>query len=508
MIRGSHDSGKTLAGIATALYRMQRQGVQYTWVVSSAISIRNNWNIVLEHYSLPHRLIDHLADLDAARPGEFLLITLNKLTTYQRPIRKWVRRYRASVQLIFDESDAMSDDTSLTCKTVLACFRRCRYKLLTTGTSIRNNICEFAPQLELLYNNSMLMLSESPVVYHRKDDEMQDQPNEYFGKPIPPYRKGYRLFSASHLPKKITVFGMERGTQDIYNADALTELLDKTVITRTFAEVTGKQLERLHQVPLYFSPDEKEVYQLAMKEFHALWHRYYKTTGSSRKDSMMKLVQQIHLLLRISAAPDTMEKYEGDTPVKIITAVEMVASWPDEIVAIGVRHVTVLESYAKALRDYLPDRPLFIVTGSSTSLAQRRALHKQLHDSKNGILLCTQQSLPSSVDFEYVNKVIIPELHYNNASMSQFYFRFIRYTSTEPTDIYFLTYLGSLETNQMQMVLAKEKLTSFMKGQDTDLDEVYQRFGIEFDLFTYMMVKDYDKDGHLHLDWGQQTIAS
>jgi hypothetical protein len=49
----------------------------------------------------------------------------------------------------------------------------------------------------------------------------------------------------------------------------------------------------------------------------------------------------------------------------------------------------------------------------------------------DGILLCTQQSLPSSVNFEYVNKILIPEMHFNNSGMSQFYMRFIRYTSTE-----------------------------------------------------------------------------
>ena len=127
----------------------------------------------------------------------------------------------------------------------------------------------------------------------------------------------------------------------------------------------------------------------------------------------MKLIQQIMMLLRISAAPDTVAEYTGDTPVKIMTALEMVASWPDEIVAIGVRHKVVLDSYVKAFETYMPDRPLFVVTGSTTTFAKRRALRDKLRQSKNGILLCTQQSLPSSVNFEFVNKVLIPELHYS-----------------------------------------------------------------------------------------------
>ena len=186
---------------------------------------------------------------------------------------------------------------------------------------------------------------------------------------------------------------------------------------------------------------------------------------------------------------------------------EALARWPDEIVAIGVRHTTVLDRYAAAIREYLPDRPLFVVTGSTVTFAKRRALREVLRDSRNGILLCTQQSLPSSVNFEFVNKIIIPEMHYNNAGMSQFYMRFVRYTSTEKKDLYFPIYIGSLESNLMQMVLAKEKLTMFMKGQDADMDEIYAKFGVDYDLLSTLMTRETDDEGHLRIHWGEQKIA-
>ena len=172
-----------------------------------------------------------------------------------------------------------------------------------------------------------------------------------------------------------------------------------------------------------------------------------------------------------------------------------------------MRHKAVLDSYAEAIREYLPDRPLFIVTGSTTTFAKRRALRQTLRDSGNGILLCTQQSLSSSVNFEFVNKIIIPELHYNNSGMSQFYFRFIRYTSTEYKDVYFITYAGSIESNLMQMILVKEKLNLFMKGQDTNLDEIYERFDVDYDLLSLLMCREEDDKGRLRIRWGQQTIA-
>jgi len=106
-----------------------------------------------------------------------------------------------------------------------------------------------------------------------------------------------------------------------------------------------------------------------------------------------------------------------------------------------------------------------------------------------------------------VNKVVIPELHYNNAGMSQFYMRFIRYNSTEYKDIYFPIYLGSLESNLMQMVLAKEKLTQFMKGQNADLDEIYERFGVDYDLLSTLMTREKDEKGCLRIRWGEQQIA-
>ncbi len=509
LLQWEQGSGKTLAGIASGLYRMKKQNIHHTWVVSTAISIRNNWDVVLPNYGLSHIFIKQLSDLQKIQKGDFVLITLNKLSTYRRQIKRWVRMHNQKLHLIFDESDEMANPSSIRAKAVLDCFRRCRVKLLTTGTSTRNNISEFAPQLELLYNNSANMLSWSPKIYHydRSFDFMSSENNLYFGKPIPAYKEGYRLFSASHLPEKITVFGMGQRTQDIYNADALSEILGKTVITRTFPEIVGREIRRIHQVPLSFTNAEKDVYDLALKKFYEMQHNYFSSTGNSRKDSMMKLIQQITLLLRISAAPNTVLEYKGELPTKICRVVELVRQFKNEIVAIGVRHKIVLDAYKAALETTFPDRTIFAVTGETTSFAQRRKLRKTLKDSGNGILLCTQQSLPSSVNFEYVNKVIIPELHYNNAKMSQFYMRFVRYNSTEWKDIYFVTYGGSIESNLMQMVLAKEKINLFMKGQDTNLNEIYDRFGVDYDLMSMLMCREKDEDGNFHIRWGKQTIC-
>ena len=115
--------------------------------------------------------------------------------------------------------------------------------------------------------------------------------------------------------------------------------------------------------------------------------------------------------------------------------------------------------------------------------------------------------MPSSVNFEFVNKVIIPELHYNNSRMSQFYMRFIRFNSVDWKDIYFLTYAQSIKSNLMQMILAKEKLNLFMKGDETDMDDIYERFGVDYDLTSLLLYRDIDEDGRFSIRWGEQEIA-
>jgi N-6 DNA methylase family protein len=59
----------------------------------------------------------------------------------------------------------------------------------------------------------------------------------------------------------------------------------------------------------------------------------------------------------------------------------------------------------------------------------------------------------------------------------------------------------------MQMVLAKEKINLFMKGQNADLDEIYDRFGVDYDLLSLLMHREMDEKGVFHIRWGEQQIA-
>lgn len=261
-IQWEQGSGKTLAGIAIGKYRLEKKQVKNVFVVSTAIAIKNNWNDVLTQYGIDFCMIESLADIYNIKPGQFVIITLNMMCKYHKFIKRFVKSICQKAVLIFDESDNISNMYSKRTKAVLNAFRRLKYKTLMTGTSTRNNIAEIFPQLELLYNNSINMLSECPEIQERNKEnknELEWTENEYYMKPYPAYRKGHQLFTASHIPDKITVFGVSQFTQDIFNSDYLKQMINKTIITRTFEEITGKKLYEIKQVACKMGEEEKRL---------------------------------------------------------------------------------------------------------------------------------------------------------------------------------------------------------------------------------------------------------
>ena len=193
-------------------------------------------------------------------------------------------------------------------------------------------------------------------------------------------------------------------------------------------------------------------------------------------------------------------------PEKFKTVLSLLDEFSDERVAIGVRHILVVNAYAKEIRKAFPGRPVFVITGNETTLKQRKKIIKELKETTNGILISTQQSLSASMNIDFVNKCIIPELHWNNSSMSQYYFRFIRYTSTEFKQVYFVTYENSIESNLLKMILVKDKLNLFMKDQDLTDDELYERFGVDSNMLQNLMYKEKTEEGYV-IRWGNQKVS-
>lgn len=131
---------------------------------------------------------------------------------------------------------------------------------------------------------------------------------------------------------------------------------------------------------------------------------------------------------------------------------------------------------------------------------------EEMRNTPGSILISTQQAFKSSMNIDFVDTCILPELDWNDAKMSQYYFRFIRFTSKRKTKVHFITYENSLESNLLQLILNKERLNRFMKGQEGD-EEMNEKYGITFNLIDMLCTKEKSQSGRTIIAWDKQTIA-
>jgi len=505
-IQSSMGTGKTVMSIAYSLYRKANNFTKNTLVVAPSLALNGTWADNLDSYNIKYTMIRKRSDIDNIKEGDYILVTFNMICKYQKYIKKYLRKISNKYCLIVDESDSICNLTSKRTKATLSVCKKAKYKLLLSGTMTRNNIVEAYTQFNLLYGSSINFLSESQYIYKEDNEtkELKETLNENYMKPFPQYKKGLELFKQSYNPQKITVFGVGKNTQDIYNSDILKKLIDKTIITKTFEEVVGKKIYTIKQHVVKFNENEKQLYSKAINEFYSMKY-LFTSTGNPRKDRFLEIIQQINLLLNICNHPQSYKEYHSaETPNKYKKVLELVNSWKDEYVAIGCRTLKEIDNYTNLIKQNT-DRKLFIITGS-TSMNNRREIIKQLKESNNGILLSTQQSLSSSISINFVNKAICTSLSYNWATLSQYFFRFIRYNSTEFKEIHFITYGNSLESNLLSLIASKENLNQFMKSQNTDNNEMYEELGINFDLIGMLLTKDKDEDNRTYIRWGEQII--
>lgn len=507
LLQWQQGCGKTLAGIVVGLWRLQKTPVRNVVVVAPAIAIKTTWVDMLTVQKIPFVHVRSEKDMEGICPGQFVIVTYDILSRRKRLFKRFVKRQNKKLQLIVDESDNLSCLESSRTKAVLDCFRKLKYVLQTTGTLTRNNVNEFFPLFELLYNNSYNMICNCESIWElNKEKKLEKVVNEDYGKPFPPYKKGFALFSKCFSPEHVTVFGVNQTFQDMYNADILQKIVAQTTITRTLEEVAGRSLYTIEQEIVEMNEAEKTIYRVAIEEFYKM-ESYFSKTGITKKDNLLKILNQLILMLRICAAASQFKEYSrSEAPVKITKTLALLEKHQDERVCIGVRHLKVVDIYAAAIRNAYPDREVFVITGEMDIKTRKALIYGPFKSSKNAIIVCTQQSLSSSMNIDYVNVCIIPELHWNLPAMSQHYFRFIRLTSTQITKVYFVTYQNSIEENLLGLILTKEKMNLFMKGISSEANDLYQSIGLVPGMLEGMMRKEKDGNGNVHIRWGDQTV--
>lgn len=303
------------------------------------------------------------------------------------------------------------------------------------------------------------------------------------------------------------MFGIRQDTQDIYNADLLKAIIAKTIITRKFEEIVGEKKYSIHTHTVDQNQAEQALYTLLMKDFLAVCYTYYTSTGNSRKEAALRLIRQIKLLIKATSIPHLMTHYKGhDVPNKYNKVTELIAGWPKELVTVGTIFKATAYNYYTYLKQQFPRRKLFYIDGDILP-ARRKNILEQFRHSGNGILVCTQQSLKSSVNIPWCNKCIIESLQWNMPRISQFYFRFIRFDSPRHTQVHFVNYQDTIEVNLLALLMAKEKLNDFMKTtNEISTAAIYEEFGIDLNILDSLIQKDWDGEGRLILRWGKQVL--
>ena len=506
LLNWQQGSGKTAAVYHRAKYLLKYGKVRNVIILSPAIATNMTWAPFLSVNKEQYQVIRTYKDLENVPKGIFLLISTSMVGKLKRDLMRFVKLSSRKLCLIFDESDEITNPSSQRTRHILSVFRRLKYKILDTGTTTRNNIAELYSQFELLYNNSVNMTCWCDSIYHEnKDKAIECENNPHYGEPFPALR-GHILFKSCHCPGKATVFGIEKQNQDIYNKEELFELIGKTIITRKFRDFAGEKYRiRTHTVSP--SKGEHEVYRVIIEEFCRICELYYNSTGDTKKDAGLRLMRQIKLLIKACSVPHLISGYYGDDYPSKTRYIDSLIRKIRGKVAIGCTTLTALELYEHHIRECFPDRPIYVVKGD-VSFKKRQCIVKEFDSTINGILICTQQSLSSSVNIPSCNDVILESLQWNIPKMEQFYFRFIRLDSKEMKDVHYVTYEDSVEQNLMALVLVKERLNEFIKtGEVKEQSEIFEEFDITMSVIDSLLIRTKDSEGKIHISWGSQRIT-
>lgn len=506
LLNWQQGSGKTAVLYHFGKYHMDNNRVKNIFVVAPSIAIHMTWAHFLRFNNEKFTIVSKPEHFDNLEEGRFVILSVSMLGKIDEALRLYLKKKSQKVCLLFDESDELTSDQSLRTKRTLRCFRRAKYKMLGTGTTTRNYISELFSQFQLLYNSSVNFMCYCPEVYYEDDRrEIRGRLNSYYMKPFPP-RGGASLFKACFNPGKASVFGIEKQNQDVYNKNSLWQIIGKTIITRKFKEFAGEKYT-IHTQAVKPAEGELGVYEKVITDFFSIVDMYFNSTGDDRKDKSLAIVRQIQLLIKACSVPSLMPGYSGDSlPQKVLYIENMVHNIKDKV-AVGCTSLEALEYYENHLSKIFPDRPLFIIKGE-VSFGKRKKLLQQFQCTRNGILICMQQSLKSSVNIPECNEVILESLQWNIPRMEQFYFRFIRFDSEGHTNVHFVNYSDSIEQNIMALILTKERLNDFIQtGEVTEESAIFDEFGVSTSVIDSLFTREQDSEGKFHICWGQQKVA-
>ena len=219
-------------------------------------------------------------------------------------------------------------------------------------------------------------------------------------------------------------------------------------------------------------------------------------------------MRQMKLLIRACSVPHLITGYYGDPyPGKTRYIESLINTIPGKV-AVGCTTIASVDLYEEYIRKQFPHRPVYVIRGD-VPFRKRQEIVSEFDVTTDGILICTQQSLSSSVSIPACNDVILESLQWNIPKMEQFYFRFIRLDSKDMKNVHYVTYEASIEQNLMALVLTKERLNEFIKTGDVkEQSEIFEEFGISMSVIDSLLVRSTDDNGRVKFSWGSQRVDS
>lgn len=540
LLNWEQGGGKTGVGHAWSNYLLTKKLVTKAVVLSTALSIKSTWKDHLTRNKESFKIVEKWEDLWAE--VDYLLISFSMLaklkkweysfvdkvvklpqldeTTgkmrksiafeekraqgqFHRKIYKGfaelVKMNNGRVSIVIDESDEMTSPTTTKTRYAFAAFKHCRYKLEMTGTTTRNNIAELYSQLNFLYNNSPAFLNTCELMYEQnKDGEVEGfDAGDKYGKPYS-YRNGATDFRRCFNPARATVLGIEKQNQDVYNSEELLKIIESTIITRTFNEIAGAGKYNFKSNTIEQSLREAALYEQIFAEVQELIRIFGYETGTARKDAALKLQYQMRMLIDACSVPHKFPEFGGGYGEKVGEIVKFCCGQTTPIL-LGCLTMAGVDVYKKELARV--GKEVFVITGE-TPFEARKSICAKFQKTHNAVLVCTQQSLKSSINIPECNDVVVESLPWNLPKLSQFFFRCIRFDSEKPTTVHFFLMRGSIEENLMALLMDKQRLNEFVRrGELKGADELFDE--MEIGVIKRAIEKTRDADDKVKLSWGK-----
>jgi hypothetical protein len=506
--------GKTCAAAAWAKFNPEHG----TFIVGPSLAIEMTWEKFMILHNKKYIKVTSLKDVQKIDNSTFVLISTGYVIKYKKQLKSWIKKQGYKINFIFDESDEITSPSAKRTQAILDVFRRAKRKLLTTGTTTRNNITELYSQLELLYNNSVNMTCHCDTIYKEviipaKDclykelagSQLKEFDNPYYKLPFPA-KAGSLYFKRCFNPSRTTVFGIEKHNQDLYNEAHLRKLLEYTIITRKFKEIAGDKYV-IKNISVKQNVYEEEVYRVIVEELQSVLNVYFNSTGNARKDAALKMLRQMTLLIDATSMPNMFHEYKSkEPPSKAIEIFNQVENHKEKI-AIGCTSIKATEYYVWQLKQRFPFREVFEIKGEVTFKGRER-IRKAFEATSDGILVATQQSLKSSVNIPTCSKVILESKQWNIPKIKQFFFRFIRYNSPNNTEVIFISYENTIEVNLMALLMNKERLNDYIKTLEyKENSDIYGEYDIDLDILNSLITKTTDSEGKVQVRWGSAKLV-